>query len=570
MKDLIESAVKKASGIGQIKIDLPENIEFGDYSTNVALKTDKAKGEDVGNYAKKLVEKLRTDGRLQEFVSKIEVAGGGFINFYLSERTLLDELSKIVSQKAKYGSSSLGEGKTVVIDYSSPNIAKAFSIAHLRSTVIGQALYNLHKFLGYKVIGDNHLGDWGTQFGALLAQIRSTKSEIRKLTVDNLEELYVDFHKKAEKNPELWDEARAWFKKLEDGDNQARDIWKKVTATSLAEFERIYELLKVKIDHAYGESFYEDKMPSVVAELKKKGLLKKSQGAQIVELNKMPPGIIIKKDGASTYLTRDLATIKFRLETFDPQIIIYEVGSDQTLHFKQVFAIAEMLDWSKNREFVHIGHGLMRFEHGKMSTRKGQTVKLDEVLAEAISRAKKTIEASETPRLRSGQAGRGLSAEEKESVAEAVGVGAIKYFDLMHHPTSDIVFDWEKIFILQGSSGPYLQYTAVRADSVLRRAELPITNLQFSMNFKPNTEELRVLRNLIRFPEIVKMAATSYSPNTLTKYLFELAQKFNNFYDKNRIIGSDNGDFRLELTRGVQIVMTNGLTLLGIDTPERM
>ncbi len=559
-RDLISDSLKKASREEDINLEIPENEEFGDYSTNLAMILAKRGRRNSQKVAQEIVRKLRKDMNLTDIVSRVEIAGPGFINFYLSNTALLVELGNIIRRGAQYGSSNLGQKKTIIIDYSSPNIAKRFGIGHLRSTIIGQSLYNLYKFLGYKVIGDNHLGDWGTQFGSLLYQITSKKLDPSKLTIDNLEKLYVDFHREEQTNPSLHEEAKKWFKKLEEGDILARKIWKAVVRISLAEFERIYNLLGVKIDFTYGESFYENKMPAVIEEIRKRGLLRESEGAQVVQLEGMPPAIIIKSDGTTTYLTRDLATIKFRLKKWNPDFIVYEVGSEQTLHFKQLFEIARLLGWAENRQFVHIGHGLIRFRHGKMSTRKGDTIRLEEVLNQAREKAKKIIAESKT--------GRGLKENQKEEVARAVGIGAVKYFDLMHHPTTDIVFDWGKIFILEGNSAPYLQYTAARAKSVLSRAKL--ADVDFPFNIEPNTEEILLLRWLVKFPEVIKQAAYNFSPNLLCNYLFNLAQKFNNFYNQHRIIGGEKEEFRISLTKATSQVLTNGLTILGLESPERM
>jgi arginyl-tRNA synthetase len=446
--------------------------------------------------------------------------------------------------------------------------------------------------LGYKVIGDNHLGDWGTQFGTLLYQISNSQLAISNLNIDKLEELYVEFHKKAEEKSELWDEARSWFRKLEEGDKEARSIWKAIKEISLEEFERIYKILGVKIDEAYGESFYEDKMQDVISEVRVKGLSKRSEGAEIVELHGMPPAILVKSDGTTTYYTRDLATIKFRKENWSPDLIIYEVGSEQKLHFQQVFETARILYWLNGTELVHVAHGLIRFASGKISTRKGQTIKLEQVLREAVHRAQKIIEKSKTSLPLSGQANRSLSAKEKEEVSKAVGIGAVIYFDLMHHPESDIIFDWEKMFVLEGNSAPYLQYTYARTRSVLRNSKLKTQNLKLSsvessvLSFKLNAEELALMRSFIHFPEIIEAAATNYSPNLLCNYLFDLAQKFNNFYNQHRILDKASGDksktqhtinyspntqvFRLALTTATGQILKNGLNILGIDTPSKM
>src|SRR3972149_457936 len=360
---------------------------FGDYSTNVAMVVAKKEGKNPQEVAKGFVEKLQKYEELSKIVSKIEVAGLGFINFWLAKSVLTSELEKVVKEGEKYGFSDIGSGETVVVEYSSPNIAKRFGIGHLRSTIIGQALYNLYKFLGYKVVGDNHIGDWGTQFGTLLYQIASKGLEPSKLTIDELEKLYIEFNAEAERNEKLWDEARAYFKRLEDGDAKTRETWKILVNTSMEQFDRIYKLLGVHIDNCYGESFYQNKMPAVIEEVRSKGLSKKSQGAEIIEFKDMPPAMLIKSDGTTIYFTRDLATIKFRISEWNPKLIIYEVGMDQILHFRQVFATAKLLGWNDERHYEHVAHGLIRFPHGKMSTRKGETVKLEDVLDEEVRRA---------------------------------------------------------------------------------------------------------------------------------------------------------------------------------------
>ena len=577
IRDQVIKALQKATGEKGLRLEIPEVREHGDYSSNIALVLAKKRKKRPRDLANEIIKKLKKDRELAKIVSKIEVAGPGFINFWLSKETILDELRKVLKLGEKYGSSNLGKNKTVVIDYSSPNIAKRFGIGHMRSTIIGQALYNLYSFLGYKVIGDNHLGDWGTQFGALLAQIRNSNIEIRNLDIEKLEKLYVEFNKKAQDNPKLWDEARAWFKKLEDGDKGARKIWKQIVEISKKEFERIYDLLGIKIDKSFGESFYEDKMKAIVDELCQKGLSKKSKGAEIVEFDDLPPAMLIKSDYATTYYTRDLATVKFRVEKFKPDIIIYEVGSEQKLHFKQVFATAGLMGWLKTTKLVHVAHGLIRFKEGKMSTRRGQSVMLEDILDESIKRAKKIIEKSEMSR--------GLPKKEKDAVAKTVGIGAIKYFDLSHHYSSDIIFDWEKMFVLEGNSAPYLQYTHVRTQSVLRKAngkwkvESGKLNSQFSnFNFQFNKEELAVLRSLVHFPEVIEDCARAYSPNLLCNYLFGLAQKYNTFYNQHRILPSQitnhksqiTSEFRLALTSATGQTLKNGLKLLGIETPRKM
>ena len=570
----IEEILKKETGEKGISLDFPEREEFGDFATSIALVLVKKEGNDPKSVAEGLVDKLRKNDGLREIIEKIEVAGPGFINFFLSQKALLENLQN--AQEENYGSSDMGAGKTVLVEYSSPNIAKSFGVGHLRSTIIGQALFNLFRALGYQTVSENHLGDWGTQFGAILAQIANLHLAVSDLSVEKLEELYVDFNKKARDDPKLWDEARGWFKKLEEGDSEAKQIWEAVRKISFEEFERIYKRLGVSFENMHGESFYQDKMPAVLEEARAKGLSKKSEGAEIVEFPKMPPAMLVKSDGTTTYFTRDLATAKYRVETWNPEVLIYEVGSDQILHLRQVFETARLLGWAEGRQFVHVAHGLIRFQGGKMSTRAGQSIKLEGVLNEAVKRAREIIEKSET--------GRGLSEDEKEKVSEMVGIGAIKYFDLMHHPQTDIIFDWDKIFVLEGNSGPYLQYTYARTNSVLAKVKdqnslragasgrvVKTPNLEIGdWKLEINPEELLVLRSLVRFSDVIASSAKNYSPNLLANYLFELAQKYNNFYNQHRIIGGENEEFRSALTFGVGGVLKKGLGLLGIDTPERM
>lgn len=536
-------------------VECSSNTDFGDVSSNIALVVAKKEGKNPKEVAEEL--KTRIEKNLPENVVKVEVAGPGFLNFFFDEEYYKHELEKAIVLKEKYGTQDVGVGKTMIIDYSAPNIAKRFGIGHLRSTVIGQALYNIYKALGYKVIGDNHLGDWGTQFGTLLYQVNKKGLKESDLSINKLEELYIEFNDEAKKDEKLWDEARAWFKKLEDGDTEAKRLWKVMVDLSLSEFNRVYELLGVHIDKAYGESFYEDYMPQVIKLMREGGFTKKSEGAEIVEFKDMPPAMLTKSDGTTTYFTRDLATIHFRIGSWDPDLFIYEVGNEQSLHFRQVFEAARMLGWDK--EYVHIGHGLYRWEHGKMSTREGSAIKLDEVLSKAQEKAREIIEKSETSR--------GLSHEEKDTVARDVGIGAVKYFDLSHQPRTDIVFDWDKIFMLEGNSAPYLQYTVARINSLAAKSEHKETDIE---KLTLNKDAMDVLRLLSRFDGVLLSAAKNYSPNLVTNYLFELAQKFNFYYNEHKIIGSDEEELGIALSTAVKIVLASGLSILGINTPDRM
>ncbi|MDO8452228.1 MAG: arginine--tRNA ligase [bacterium] len=524
----------------QVRLQHPGVAEHGDYSTNVAM--------TLGGNPKEKAEEIKTkyEELGDEAVERVEVAGPGFVNFFLSKDALLNGLKQFDTINL---SSDL-KGKTVVVDYSGPNIAKFFSIGHLRSTIIGQAVYNLYSALGAKVIGDNHLGDWGRQFGVLLYQLDKKKLEPYLLGVEELEKLYVEFNEEAKDNPDLWDGPREWFQKLEQGDENARETWKQLRHVSLEEFDRIYKMLGVEIDYSYGESFYEDIMSEVVDECIKKGIAKESQGALIVEFDDMGPAILRKSDDTTNYFTRDLATIKFRLKEWNPDLVIYEVGAEQILHFKQLFKTAERLGWANKEKFYHIPHGLYLSPNGKkFSTRKGDVVRLEDVLLEAVDRAGKL-----------GKTG-------NEAVARAVGIGAVKYYDLSHQPQSDIVFDWEKVFALEGNSAPYIQYTYARTQSVLAKASPGDVG-----KVEVNEQELELLRFYYRYSEIIEAAAKSYSPNLLANYLFELAQKYNHFYNTNRILdaGGERKELRLALTSVVGDILKSGLNILGIEAPERM
>ncbi len=549
--------------LADIGIEHPKVETHGDYSTNVALVLARKNGGNPKELAERIFECLIIDVSFMEMFEEPENAGPGFINFKLKTNYLIKEIGRVLEEKDTYGSASLGHDKKVVVEYSSPNIAKAFGIGHLRSTIIGQALYNLYRYLGYEVIGDNHIGDWGTQFGKLLYMLELKGSE--GLTLDKLEEYYVEFHEIQTQNPEAGNKAREWFKRLEEGDVLARELWKKCVDISMAEFSRIYKLLEVKIDNSYGESSYEDKMLEVIKDAKDKGVAHPSEGAWVIDVPGIKtPLMLLKSDGATTYATRDLATIKFRQEKWAPERVIYEVGVEQILHFQQVFGAAKLLGYvTDSTILIHTKHGLYLGPDGKkFATREGKTVKLAEVLEEAVSRAKE------------------LGSEE---TAHDVGIGAIKYFDLKHTVSSDIVFEWEKVLALDGDSGPYIQYTHARTQSVLAKDsgldkdELKRKLISLAGTIDLNEEEYAVLRWIYRFPEVIQDAAYSYAPNTLANYLFDLSQRFNTFYNKHSILGNDDNVlpqetkmFRVGMTAAVGQVIKNGLELLGIKSPSKM
>jgi arginyl-tRNA synthetase len=567
LQKIVEKAIKKQFPELDLafSIETPRSETHGDYSTNIAFKVAREiKGNPV-EIAKQIAESIEKDKNF----SKIQVLEPGFINFFLSDSFFEKEVFEILEKKEKYGSSS-EKNKVVVIDYSSPNIAKSFGIGHLRSTVIGQALYNIYRFRGWKCIGDNHLGDWGTQFGKLIYQIKEKKLKnvkekkkvLEELTIKELEKLYVDFHKEAQDNPDLEKQGRFWFEKLESGDKEAQEIWQVCVETSKKEFDRIYDLLNVKIDYAFGESFYSQMIPDVVTELKKKNIAVKSQGALIVSFDdNKPPIIVVKSDGATTYLARDLATIKYRIKKWNPDLFIYEVGVDQSLYFKQLFETAEKLNWKNKESFVHVAHGLVRWKGGKFSTRKGETIHLEEVLNQAIDKSFEIIEQSKNVQ--------NLSLEQKKETARKIGIGAVKYNDLSQGYQKDIVFDWEKMLNLKGDSGPYIQYTFARCQSVLKKSGFEFKK---SFSLELEQEEKKVLRELIKFKQAVKDAEENFSPNIVCNFLFSLAQEYNLFYNNNQIIKEEERTRtrRIILTLAVAQVLQNGLNLLGIEAPEKM
>jgi len=533
---MLKTQVKKWLEENKIegKIEHPANERFGDFAVRSGRKIE------IGN---------------EDLIEKIENVSG-FTNIFLSQKSLIKEAEKIINGKLLEELMMEGKGKKMVIDYSSPNIAKAFGIGHLRSTNIGQAIYNIYQILGWECIGENHLGDWGTQFGKLIVSIKkwgpSTMSEIKKLKIEDLEALYVRFHKEAENNEELINEGRKWFSKLENGDKEARDIWQKCVEISLNEFNKVYGMLGVKIDYSHGESFYEDKMEEIIKILKEKNLIKNSQGAKIIEFKNMPPAMVEKSNGTSTYFTRDLAAIKYRIDTWNPDLIIYEIGADQNLHMRQLFETTKMLGYST--KFVHISHGLIRWKEGKFSTRKGETIHLSEVISKAMQEAKK------------------LAPNNSSEQIKAVAIGAIKFNDLAQDPKKDIIFDWERVMSMEGNSGPYLQYTYARCMSVIANKKPSFASLQTGKQEKNNwnKDEMALLRYFYQFEEKIIEAAERFSPAIIAEYLLILSRKYNEFYAKNRIIGESEEKQRLFLTITTANILKKGLFLLGIETLEKM
>ena len=534
---------------------------FGDFQCNDAMQLAKQLHKPPRAIAEAVVHALP----LPDTLSKIEVAGPGFINLTVNPVWLAQQLCEL-SATPGFGIPNTGAEKTIVIDYSSPNAAKQMHIGHIRSTVIGNALDRIYRALGYRVIADNHLGDWGTQFGILIEGYRHflTDAQRENLTVADLEKAYVESYGRA-KDDETWmDTCRKELVKLQQGDPENHAIWKRFIDISIAEFNRMYARLDVSFDLWRGESFYNDKLAGIVQTLKEKGLAEESEGAQIVRLEDegLPVCLIQKSDGGFNYATTDLATVASRVEEFHPDRIVYVTDERQQLHFKQFFAICRKLGVAAN--LVHVWFGLMRLPDATFSTRQGNVIKLDDLLNEAVRRARAIIDASNPE----------MPETEKAQLAEDIGIGAIKYADLSHDPQTLVVFTWEKAMALEGNSGPYLQYAYARVCSLLDKyADLvpgtdPLSN---PLRLDSDAEKTLALK-LMQFPAAVLRAADAYKPSVLADYLFSLAQAYSSFYQRSPVLKSEPAirDSRIHLCALVAQVLAEGLHLLGIRTPRRI
>ncbi|MCL2619181.1 MAG: arginine--tRNA ligase [Defluviitaleaceae bacterium] len=487
-----------------------------------------------------------------------------YLNFYLRREVFAGEvLAGIAARGEAYGMSDIGGGGAVVIDYSSPNIAKNFHVGHLRTTVIGRALYNIMNFVGYRSIGINHLGDWGTQFGKLITAFKrwGAREDVERDGIQELNRLYVLFHDETKEQPELEDEARAWFLRMQNGDEEALAIWKWFVEVSLKEFGRIYDLLGVEFDHFTGESFYNDKRDAVVDELRAKNLLVQSEGAWIVDLSRhnMPPCLILRSDGGTLYHTRDIAAALYRKREFGFAKALYVTAMDQNLHFAQFFRVIEDMGYAWAAELTHVPYGLVSLESGKLSTRTGNVILMEELLGEAISRTLAIIEE------------RNPSLEGKEAVARDVGIGAVIFNDLYNSRIKDVVFSWERVLSFEGESGPYVQYTHARTCSLLEKAgTAPVVDIDTAHLCDPQAFEIFKLLHI--FGEKVQEAAAKLEPYIIARYTVDLAQAFNKFYHDNQILTDDarQRGARLALVASVQLVLKSGLGILGINAPSKM
>ena len=513
--------------------------------------------------ATEIKENIKID---ENIIEKIDIVGG-YLNIYINKTTLVKNVIEEIKEKQeKYGSSNIGQGKNVVIDYSSPNIAKPFHIGHLRTTVIGGALYKIYNFLGYKSVGINYLGDWGLQFGKVMAGYDMWKDEydFTENEIQDILNIYVRFCQEEKENEQLTEKAREYFKRLEDGNEKELEMWQWIRKVSLENYQKTYNLLNSKFDSYNGEAYYNDKMDVVVEEIKQKGLLKESEGAQVVDLEEygMPPCIIITSAGTTIYATRDLASLKDRINKYNFDKALYVVGNEQRLHFKQVFKVLELMGYPEYaNKCEHVPFGLVVDKTGeKIGSRKGNSVFLEDILKESIQKVEKIID-EKNPNI-----------ENKEEIARKVGVGAIIFNDLSNSRIKDEIFDWDMILNFQGETGPYIQYIYVRTKSLLEKAGYIPEIEKVNFNKLQEKEAIETIKLLYRFNEFVQNSATKNEPSIVARYLIDVAQKFSTFYNEHKIITEDKSvqNARLALTYCVGVVLKTGVGLLGMEMPDKM
>ncbi len=550
--------------VGQVLelLEVPPEPEYGDLAFPCfSLAKQMKKPPPV--IAKDLGDKL--SGQKGRLWGKAEPRGP-YLNFYIAPKAYSHEVLKKAWQEGdQYGHANIGRGRNVTIDYSSPNIAKPFGVGHIRSTVIGHSLYLLYRALGYNSIGINHLGDWGTQFGKLIVAFKrwGEESKLKDDPVEYLYRLYVQFHQEVEEDPALDDEARLWFKKLESGDQEAVSYWEHFKKLSLEAYASIYSRLGIEFEYYHGESHYNQMLERVINLVQDKGIAKESEGALIIDLepHDLPPVMLRKKDGATLYITRDLAAAIYRKETFDFDRSLYVVGAEQTLHFQQLFKVLELLGFDWAARCAHVPFGMIRFKEGRMSTRAGKIILLEEVLDRAVKMAREIIE-EKNPEL-----------EDKDGAAEAVGLGAVRFGDLSNDRVKNIEFDWEKVLDFSGETAAYIQYSHARICSIIRKADgdLMAWNDEAAGRLEKE-EEITLVKTLARLPDKVIDSAESYKPSILARYLIDVAREFNRFYHNCPVLSSEPEikQARLLLIDATRQVLANGLNLLGIIAPEKM
>ena len=539
-------------------IEVPPNKEMGDYAFP-CFKLAKIFRKAPNAIAEDLAGKIQPTDDINKIINL-----GGYVNFFVNRESLAKKvINQVLTEKENYGKSEFGKGKTVVVEFSSPNIAKPFHIGHVRTTVIGNALSKIYQSQGYHVEKLNHLGDYGTQFGKLIVAYKlwGDKQAVEKDPIKELLKLYIRFHDEAEAKPEMEDEAREWFTKLENGDQEAKDLWQWFRDESLKEFSRVYDLLDIDFDSYVGESFYSDKMPAVIEELKEKNLLVESDGAMIVDLedSKLPPALIQKRDGSTLYLTRDLASAFYRKKIYNFDKSIYVVGAQQELHFKQCFEIIKRMGYDWYKDMVHVQFGMVALEEGTMSTRKGRVVFLEDVLNQAIYRTRQIIE-EKNP-----------DAENIDEVAKAVGVGAVVFQELSNSRIKDYTFSWDRTLSFEGETGPYVQYTHARCCAVLRKAGQPVSA---DINYEALSDQdaADVLSVLETFNKSIMTAMKKNEPHIVTRFVLDLAQAFNKFYHNSPILveDADLRAARLALVEATRQTIENALKILGMKAPQKM
>ncbi len=564
-KEKIAESISKVTNISKDElvnyIEKPKDNKMGDFALP-CFKLAKEMKKAPMQIANEIKEEIEVP---TEYIKNVEVVNG-FLNIFINNDTLIQNLlDEMENKKEEYGSSNIGNEKNIIVEYSSPNIAKPFHIGHFRNTVIGRALYNMYKFLGYNTIGINHLGDWGTQFGKLIEGYKLFGAEynLEENPIDELTKIYVRINELCKEDESVLEACRDNFKKLEDGDEYCTEIWKKFKELSLKEFQRIYDILDVHFDYNTGESFYTDKMPEVVDILRKNNKLVESQGAEIVDLEykNMSPLMVVKSNGSTTYATRDLAAILYRARTYDFDKCIYVVAYEQNLHFDQVFEVAKYLDLDEKyvKGLIHVPYGMVRLKTGKMSTREGTMIKVEDLLKEAVSRAKVIIE------------GKNPNLEDKDDVAKKVGIGAVIFNDLANNIIKDEVFDWDIMLNFQGETGPYIQYMYVRTKSVIEKANYTPNKDMVDLNeLEENAEEL--VKRLYEFEDTIKQATEKNEPSIISRYLIDIAKLYGSFYNDNKIMVDDEKirNTRLYLTYMVGNVLKIGTGLLGIKMPNKM
>ncbi|NLY71093.1 MAG: arginine--tRNA ligase [Clostridiales bacterium] len=545
-------------------LEVPADSKLGDY-TFPCFRLAKVMRKSPAIIAKDIAEKL-DDNSIFEKIENVNA----YVNMFLNRKAFMSEVIKeVADKKDRYGSSDVGQNRTVIVEYSSPNIAKPFHIGHIRSTVIGHSIYKIYDFLGYKTVRINHLGDYGTQFGKMIVAYKrwGKEEDVKKAPIQTLLEYYVKFHEEAEKDPSLEDEARETFTRLENGEEEEVRLWQWFRDESLKEFNRVYEMLGIEFDSYAGESFYSDKMKPVIDKMREKNLLIESEGAHIVDLSEynLSPAVIMKKDGSTLYITRDIAAAIYRKDHYDFYKNIYVVASQQNLHFQQWIQILELMGYEWARDCVHVPFGLVSLEDGTMSTRHGRVVFLEDVLNKAVEQTKNIILEIN------------VNTDNLDVTAKQVGIGAVIFNELSNNRIKDYVFSWDKVLNFDGETGPYVQYTHARAASVLRNAgddfDYALENMEeLDMNYISSDSAHELAKMIYAFPDVVLEAAEKYEPSIVTRHIVDIAQGFNRFYHNEHILVDDVAEKRakLLLVYATKQTIKNGLHLLGMEAPERM